>query len=235
MRDEATRHNTEQSGHAHHHPGHQPGHHHHGGGGHEHGGGHHHQDGGSPEHRGGRHFRGGGGGPGRDHSGSPRGRARRGEARTVLLDALRDGPKHGYEIIKALDERSSGRYTPSPGTVYPTMQLLEDQGLVRADQQAERRVYGLTEAGRADLESHSEEVADFWARFAGPSGDNTDSPEIGFLRDALDDLERTVWRGVGEHKSPETVGRVRQAVEHCQNSVREVLSASGSGEKSEPQ
>ena len=181
--------------------------------------GHHHHEG---AHHGGSHHYGG------DHSGDPRGRARRGEARYVLLDALRDGPKHGYEIIKALEERSAGRYTPSPGTVYPTMQFLEDQGLVRAEQEAGRRVYALTEQGRAALESHAADLADFWACFSGPAASDTAPPEVGFLRDALDDLARTVWRGL-EEQNAETVGRVRQAVEQCQNAVREILAASGQG------
>ena len=229
MQDEATRHDTERHGRRHH----QPEHPRHEGSRHEgghHGGHNHHHEGGPAERGGGRHFR-GGGGPRGDHFGGPRGRARRGEARYVLLDALRDGPKHGYEIIKALEERSAGRYAPSPGTVYPTMQFLEDQGLVRADQGTERRVYALTEAGRTALEGHAADLADFWARFAGPTGADAAPPEVGFLRDALDDLARTVWRGLedqgGTQASLETIGRVRQAVDRCQNAVREILAAPG--------
>ena len=155
MQDEPARHDNTQSGRRHH----SHGHHHHESA--------HHHEGDQAERGGGRHSRGGGASRG-DHSGGPHGRARRGEARYVLLDTLRDGPKHGYEIIKALEERSAGRYTPSPGTVYPTMQFLEDQGLVRAEQEAERRVYALTEQGRAALESHAADLTDFWARFSGP-------------------------------------------------------------------
>jgi len=226
MQDEMTRHGR---GGQRHHP---PIHHHHEGDRQDHGG-HHHHEGGPPGHGGGRHFRGGDGGTGRDHFGGPRGRARRGEARYVLLDALRDGPKHGYEIIKTLEERSSGRYAPSPGTVYPTMQLLEDQGLVRADQEAERRVYSLTEAGLADLEAHAEEVADFWARFAGPDTAAASVPEIGYLQEELGALTRTIWggvRGLREQGDPETIRRVRQAVEHCREEVRAVIGRRASSE-----
>ena len=151
----------------------------------------------------------------------------------MLLDALRDGPRHGYEIIKALEERSGGQYAPSPGTVYPTMQYLEDQGLVRAEQEAERRVYGLTDAGRAALETHAADLADFWGRFAGSAEADAARPELGFLRDALDDLTRTVWRGLKAADNPETVERVRQAVEQCRNTAREILSASLVAERSE--
>jgi len=195
---------------------------------HHHYGGHHQHEGGPSEHGGGHHFRGGDGGPRRDHFGGPRGRARRGEARYILLDALRDGPKHGYEIIKALEEKSGGRYAPSPGTVYPTMQFLQDQGLVRADQEAERRVYALTEAGQADLEAHAEEVADFWARFAEPATPPASQPEVGFLRDDLDDLARTVWGGLRDtldRDDPETVRAVRQALARCREEIRAVIAA----------
>ena len=187
---------------------------------------HHH---GGPHGHGGGHRRGGGGDGERGHGpfGGPRGRARRGEARYVLLDALRDGPKHGYEIIKALEERSGGQYVPSPGTVYPTMQYLEDQGLVRADSGTERRVYHLTEAGQTELEAHADDLADFWGRFAGPTEAAANSAEVGFLRDALDDLTRTVWNGLPGADSPETIGRIRQAVELCQNTVREIIADTG--------
>lgn len=229
MRNEATRHDGRRGEYRHHRPDHHPsGHHHHEEGHHGHGGRH---EGGPPERRGGHHLRGGDGGPGRDHFGGPRGRARRGEARTILLDALRDGPKHGYEIIKALEERSSGRYAPSPGTVYPTMQLLEDQGLVRAAQEAERRVYSLTEGGRAELEAHADEVADFWARFAGPTTSPASRPEAGFLRDELDELARTVWGGLRDaldRDDPETVRAVRQALARCREEVRSILSSRAS-------
>jgi DNA-binding PadR family transcriptional regulator len=228
MQDEATRHDR---GHGRRRP-HHPGHHHHEGTSQDHGG-HHHHESGPPGHGGGRHSRGGDGGTGRDHFGGHRGRARRGEARHVLLDALRDGPKHGYEIIKALEERSSGRYAPSPGTVYPTMQLLEDQGLVRADQEAERRVYSLTEAGLADLEAHAEEVADFWARFAGPVTSPASQSEVAFLRDELDDLARTVWGGLREvldRDDPETVRAVRGTLARCREEVRAVIGRRASSE-----
>jgi DNA-binding PadR family transcriptional regulator len=160
-----------------------------------------------------------------------RDRARRGEARYVLLDALRDGPKHGYEIIKALEERSAGQYAPSPGTVYPTLQYLEDLGLMRSDQEADRRVYHLTEAGRAELDAHAKEVEAFWARLKGPGTSATSQAEIGFLQDELENLTRTVWGGLRaalNQDDPETIRRVRQAVEQCRNEVRQIIADSSS-------
>ncbi len=179
-------------------------------------------------HHGGEHHGRGGGPP---HHGGRGGRARRGEARYVLLDALRDGPKHGYEIIKSLEERSSGEYAPSPGTVYPTMQYLEDLGQVRSEQGGERRVYHLTEAGQAELDARAEDLNAFWSRFGSSTTSAATQPEIGFLREELDDLGRTVWnglRGLADRDDAATVRLVRQAVERCRSEIRGIIARSAS-------
>jgi DNA-binding PadR family transcriptional regulator len=76
-------------------------------------------------------------------------RLRRGDMRWALLEALEQGPAHGYELMTRLEERSGGVWRPSPGSVYPTLQMLEDEGLVRSEEREARRVYDLTEAGRS--------------------------------------------------------------------------------------
>ena len=81
---------------------------------------------------------------------------RRGDIRTALLGALTDGPAHGYEIIGRLEEKSGGMWRPSPGSVYPTLQLFEDEGLVRSEQRDGKRVYELTDAGRAEAAERAE-------------------------------------------------------------------------------
>jgi DNA-binding PadR family transcriptional regulator len=78
------------------------------------------------------------------------GRMRRGDIRTSLLVALGDGPAHGYELITRLEEKSGGAWRPSPGSVYPTLQLFEDEGLVRSEERDGKRVYSLTDAGRTE-------------------------------------------------------------------------------------
>ena len=77
------------------------------------------------------------------------GRMARGDVRTAILTALLEEPMHGYQIIQAVEARSGGAWKLSPGSVYPTLQLLADEGLVVAEQVAERKVYSLTESGRA--------------------------------------------------------------------------------------
>lgn len=99
-----------------------------------------------------------------------RGRRRRGpmfesgEMKFVILELLREKPMHGYEIIKALEERMHGCYTPSAGTVYPTLQLLEDQGYVRVVESEGRKVYHLTPEGEAFLGEHKDLIDEIFDR-----------------------------------------------------------------------
>jgi DNA-binding PadR family transcriptional regulator len=88
-----------------------------------------------------------GGGPG--GPGGRRPRPRRGDVRAAIISLLSEQPMHGYQVITELSERSGGVWRPSPGSVYPTLQQLEDEGLVRAEESEGRRVFHLTDAGRA--------------------------------------------------------------------------------------
>jgi DNA-binding PadR family transcriptional regulator len=82
-----------------------------------------------------------------------------GEVKYVILRLLKEKPRHGYDIIKELEERMGGWYVPSAGTVYPTLQLLEDQGYVRAVESEGKKVYHITPEGERFLEEHRD-VAD---------------------------------------------------------------------------
>src|ERR687895_475617 len=123
--------------------------------------------------RGGRH----GFGPGRVFG--------KGDLKYVILDLLQDRPAHGYELIRALEERFRGFYSPSPGSVYPTLQLLEDMGYVSAAQQDGKKVYSITEEGRKFLEENRQSVDDIWGR-AGEGWDPELAAEM-----------REMWREVG--------------------------------------
>jgi DNA-binding PadR family transcriptional regulator len=79
-----------------------------------------------------------------------------GDLRLIVLVLLEDGPRHGYDIIKALEERSSGIYSPSPGVVYPTLTYLEEAGYTTAAADGNKRVYSITDAGRAYLKENRE-------------------------------------------------------------------------------
>ncbi len=84
-----------------------------------------------------------------------RGRARRGDVRAAVLALLAERPMHGYEIIQELAQRTGGAWKPSPGSVYPTLQLLEDEGLVELEESGGKRVYTLTDSGRSAAEERA--------------------------------------------------------------------------------
>ena len=84
----------------------------------------------------------------------------KGDFKYLILDLLKDKPRHGYEIIRELEDRFHGFYSPSPGTVYPTLQYLEDMGYVTGREQDGKRVYTITEAGLKFLTEQAETVND---------------------------------------------------------------------------
>jgi len=86
---------------------------------------------------------------GRHHRG---GRARRGNVRAAILALLAERPMHGYEMIQELTNRTGGVWRPSPGSVYPALQMLEDEGLISSQEAEGKRLFSLTEAGRAEAE-----------------------------------------------------------------------------------
>src|SRR4051795_12644330 len=106
-------------------------------------------------------------------------RARRGDVRTALLVLLAEEPRNGYQLMQEIEQRSDGAWRPSPGSVYPALQQLEDEGLVRTGESEGRRVYELTDAGREHVEEHRAELGAPWEAFAHDVGDET--KEVGML------------------------------------------------------
>jgi DNA-binding PadR family transcriptional regulator len=92
-------------------------------------------------------------------------RARRGDIRAAILHLLADRPMHGYEMIRELQERSNGVWKPSAGSIYPTLQLLEDEGLVTANEESGKKLYSLTDAGRDEIGGDEPQAAP-WEEFA---------------------------------------------------------------------
>jgi DNA-binding PadR family transcriptional regulator len=106
----------------------------------------------------------------------PRGRWRgrrtaRGDIRAAVLALVAEQPRHGYEIIQQIAERTGGSWRPSPGSVYPTLNQLEDEGLVRVEQADGRRVVHLTEAGTAYVAEHRAELDAVWSSVGAPDDD----------------------------------------------------------------
>jgi caffeoyl-CoA O-methyltransferase len=149
--------------------------------------------------------------------------------RYLLLDALRPGPKHGYEIIKWLEEQTYGRYTPSAGTVYPTLQLLEEQELILAEQVDDKSVYRLTEKGEAELQAHADFTREFWERYGHPVPPPATRLEAEFVYEELQDLQRTVEKGVrvlSQQTGQQGLLPLRQALERSKNEIRTLLAQS---------
>ena len=119
------------------------------------------------------------GGRGPHGFGGPRGRhgrrRPRGDVRAAILVLLDEEPRNGYGIMQEIEERSAGAWRPSPGSVYPVLQQLEDEGLVRAGESGERKVMELTDAGRGYVEERREALGTPWdTAAAGVSEDMTE-------------------------------------------------------------
>lgn len=99
-------------------------------------------------------------GGGRDGGGSGR-RGRMfdgGELKLVLLGLIGEAPRHGYDLIREIEERTGGAYAPSPGVIYPTLTLLDDMGLIEGVADGTKKQFAITDAGRTELESKAEEL-----------------------------------------------------------------------------
>ena len=92
-------------------------------------------------------------------------KVRRGDVRAAILDVLAVEPMNGYQVIQQINERSGGAWKPSPGSVYPTVQQLEDEGLVEGHEVEGRRLLRLTDEGRRYVEEHPDELAGTWRTF----------------------------------------------------------------------
>jgi DNA-binding PadR family transcriptional regulator len=149
----------------------------------------------------------GGGGPRGGRWGGPRrGFFRSGEVRLALLSLLAESPGHGYDLMKRLEQRSGGIYQASAGTIYPVLQQLEDEGLVRSRESEGKKVYEITDAGRAELGGQKETVDSIWAR-AGrwrEAGCRM-GPDTVEVAAALGRLTRAAFSAAGEEKRTERV------------------------------
>ncbi len=98
-------------------------------------------------------------------------RARRGDIRAAILALLQEEPRNGYQIMQELKQRSQGMWNPSPGAVYPALQLLEDERLIANEEESGGRVYALTSRGKAYVKEHADEIAAPWEALGNAAGD----------------------------------------------------------------
>ena len=143
----------------------------------------------------------------------------RGDLKYVILRLLSKKPMHGYEVMRALEDESGGCYSASPGSVYPTLQMLEDQGYVVCDEQQGKKVYSITDEGREFLKENGDLVDDILERVS----DFTDR----FFRTEMKDLTRS-FRRLAQvtferswAESPEGLARMKEILERATREIEE--------------
>jgi DNA-binding PadR family transcriptional regulator len=204
---------TSESGHCsgHHHPGHR--------------GGHRHRHG----PRGGGPF--GGFGPGPFGPGGPRGRgrkARRGDIRTAALLLLNEEPRNGYQIMQEVEERSDGVWRPSPGSTYPALQQLEDEGLIRAQEQDGRKLFQLTDAGREYVKERGEDKPAPWEQMSDDVSDQ--AHELGrLIREVASAFTQVVRNG-----SEAQMGEARTVLTATRKDLYRILADGDPGDGASP-
>jgi DNA-binding PadR family transcriptional regulator len=135
-----------------------------------------------------------------------------GEVRLALLSLLGEAPTHGYELMKRLEERSGGIYRASAGTIYPTLQQLEDEGLVASETQEGKKIYRLTDSGRRELERNGEAIREIWRRARRwQDWRSAFDPDAAEIRGPAERLVKEAFRAVaGEFATHERFERVRE-------------------------
>jgi DNA-binding PadR family transcriptional regulator len=121
-------------------------------------------------------------------------KVRRGDVRAAILDVLAVEPMNGYQIIQQIAERSGGAWKPSPGSVYPTVQQLEDEGLVEGHDVEGRRLLRLTAAGRSYVEEHPDELAETWRAFDEAAQADGDGGHGHDLKPVIGQVMGAVWQ-----------------------------------------
>ena len=163
-------------------------------------------------------FPGGFGGFGPGYGPRGRGRkARRGDIRTAALLLLADEPRNGYQIMQEVEERSGGVWRPSPGSVYPALAQLEDEGLIKTETEDGRKLFAITDAGRKVLEERGEDRPAPWEQAGGDLGDQY--RELGhMMRQAAMAFGQVMRTG-----SPEQIAKAREVLDRTRRDLYGIL------------
>ena len=187
-----------------------------------------------------RRFRGpfGPGGPGGPGGEGPRFFGR-GDIKFALLELLQERPMYGYEMMKALEEKSGGFYTPSPGSIYPTLQMLEDRGFVTSQDAEGKKVYSITDAGRALLAERQKNEQEFegppWMRHRGFGRQHRFSPEMQALKsEAMEVVRLLTIAGRMSFQDPEHLAKLRSIIERARKDLTDMIYAAGSQQEQAP-
>ena len=153
-------------------------------------------------------------------------RARRffekGVLRFIILDLLSNKPAHGYEIIRAMEERSRGLYSPSPGSIYPILQLLQDLGYVTSTDSEGKKTYTITETGRAYLAEHADIIKGLHQFSGAHRGHEWVREEF---RDTAEELRRLghLFMSRAPHLSREQIGKIRDTVKRAASEIESII------------
>lgn len=147
---------------------------------------------------------------------------RKGELKFLLLRVLAEEPTHGYELIRRLEDESGGLYSPSPGSVYPTLQMLEDQGYVVSEQADGKRVYRITDAGRGYLDDHEGRAKDVLRRFVKVGERFTGSEMRDVTRSFIHLAQVSFERAVGGEGDEQTLGAVKDILDRAAREIEKV-------------
>lgn len=152
--------------------------------------------------------------------GGPRGRgrkARRGDIRTAALLLLAEEPRNGYQIMQEVQERSDGVWSPSAGSVYPALQQLEDEGLIRSEEHDGRKLFALTDAGRDLVNERGSEQPAPWAQMGGDLG--SQARELGKLMREVANAFAQVMKTGGEDQ----MGKARDVLANARRDLYRIL------------
>ncbi len=145
------------------------------------------------------------------------GRMRRGDIRTAVLVVLSEEAGHGYDVIQRLEERTGGAWRPSPGSIYPTLQLLEDEGLLRSTERDAKRVFEVTDQGREEAARRVEEAGGTPWELAG-----ADDARVGDLRGAMRQLFLAA-KQVGMSNDRDRVERATEILKRARKEIYMLL------------
>jgi DNA-binding PadR family transcriptional regulator len=149
-------------------------------------------------------------------------RFERGDIKYVVLDLLRDRPSYGYEIIRALEDRFGGLYTPSAGTVYPTLQMLEEMGYVTSAQMEGRKIYTITPEGTRFLNEQKDQVDDVNERMRGWWDRKASSEDMHDMLGTMRDMLRTI-KHRRRRLNPDKLQKIRVVLERAQREIEDLL------------
>ncbi len=153
----------------------------------------------------------------------PTPRAERGEIRFLVLDAIREQSRHGYEVIQHIEQRAKGSYRPSPGVIYPTLQMLEELGHAQIVEPGGRKAYQITDVGRTELEQNARSVEDFYERF-GDDPWESHAEDFAEVMWRVARIVKTFKRGARKGQlTPEILRGVRAVLDHALNGIEDVL------------